>query len=238
MWLCENALQCRGIAVPTSAGEQVPAKADAAYNAVLQLLYSYARVPVQHLSDQELACELDLGRTPIREALIRLAAEGKIVSIPQKGYFTRPLVEGALLDLYGIARQTLTYALWRMRPHVPDTDGERDNPPRDQLAIHAEAVFAQIAQLSANCEICRIVDKFCFCSHPVRMEIIISELGPSYEQSLARLIDAMPLLSKATGAVESALMSHLDLEQNALPRVVQEVNRRRSTSFPRLVRSL
>ncbi|UWU25701.1 GntR family transcriptional regulator (plasmid) [Rhizobium sp. CB3060] len=238
MWLCENALQCRGIAVPTSAGEQVPAKADAAYNAVLQLLYSYARVPVQHLSDQELACELDLGRTPIREALIRLAAEGKILSIPQKGYFTRPLVEGALLDLYGIVRQTLTYALWRMRPQVRKTGGERDNPPRDQLAINAETVFAQIAQLSANCEICRIVDKFCFCSHPVRMEIINSDLGPSYEQSLARLIDAMPLLSKATGTVESALMSHLDLEQSALPHVVQEVNRQRSTSFPRLLRSL
>ncbi|MDL2410630.1 GntR family transcriptional regulator [Rhizobium calliandrae] len=238
MWLCEKALQCRGIAVPTSTGEPLPAKADAAYNAVLELLYGYARVPAQHLSDQDLATTLGLGRTPIREALIRLAAEGKILSVPQRGYFTRPLVEGALLDLYAIARQTLTYALWRMRSHVPDDGGVRDKPPRDQLAIHAETIFANIAQLSENCEICRIIDKFCFCSRPIRMEIITSELGPSYEKSLARLIDAMPQLSKATGAVEAALMSHLDVEQSALPRVVQEVNNQRSTSFLPLVRSL
>ncbi|AJD43657.1 GntR family transcriptional regulator [Rhizobium sp. SEMIA 4085] len=239
MWLCENSLQCRGIAVPVFAGEPMPAKADTAYNAVLQLLYSYARVPAQHLSDQELASKLNLGRTPVREALIRLAAEGKILSIPQRGYFTRPLVEGALLDLYVVARQTLSSALRRVPPHIPDSGRRaRDNPPRDQLAVYAETIFANIAQLSANCEVCRIIDKFCFCSHPIRMEITKTELSPSYEKSLARLMGAIPQLGKATSVVESALMSHLDVEQSALARVVHEANERRSTSLAWLVRSL
>ncbi|WP_085044256.1 GntR family transcriptional regulator [Ensifer aridi] len=236
MWLCDKALQCRGIAVPTFASELTTPKANTAYDAVLQLLYTYARVPAQHLSDQELASKLNLGRTPVREALIRLAAEGKILSIPQKGYFTRPLVEGALLDLYAVARQTLTSALWRIR-HAP-ASRVRDEPPHDEPALLAETIFANIAQASSNCEACKIIDKFCFCSRPLRMEMTTSELCASFEESLTKLRDAMPQLGKATSVVESALMSHLDLEQSALARVVQEVNERGSTSFSSLARRL
>src|SRR5919109_2760243 len=95
MWFCEKTPQCRGIDIP-----KARAKADTAYDAVLKLLYSYALVPGQHLRDNELAFKLNIGRTPVREALIRLAAEGKIISLPQRGYFTRPLTQWALLDSY------------------------------------------------------------------------------------------------------------------------------------------
>ncbi|MCZ4093618.1 GntR family transcriptional regulator [Ensifer psoraleae] len=52
-------------------------------------------MPGQHLNEKELASKLNIGRTPVREALIRLAAKGRIVSVPREGYFTRPLLEGA-----------------------------------------------------------------------------------------------------------------------------------------------
>ncbi|MCA1408823.1 GntR family transcriptional regulator [Ensifer sp. IC3342] len=34
-------------------------------------------LPGHHLSDRDLASKLNLGRTPVRKALIRLAAEGR-----------------------------------------------------------------------------------------------------------------------------------------------------------------
>ncbi|QPB24855.1 GntR family transcriptional regulator [Rhizobium sp. 007] len=237
MWLCEKAPQCRGISIPKPANESMPAKADTAYDAVLQLLYSYSLVPGQHLSDQELACKLNIGRTPVREALIRLAAEGKILSAPQRGYFTRPLVEGALLDSYAVAREVLGFALTRRRPQFPFTGTSCDDLSPGELTVRAEMIFAGIAEGSSNCEVCKIIDKFCFCSHPLRMKIIASELHAAFRESLSRLTDAMSQCGKATTLVESALMNHLDVEQRAIARVVQWVNKGRLTEFPRVARS-
>ncbi|ULJ74319.1 GntR family transcriptional regulator [Rhizobium gallicum] len=232
MWFCEKAAQCRGIDISKFPTEPaMRAKADAAYDAVLQLLYSYALVPGQHLSDKDLASKLKIGRTPVREALIRLAAEGKIISLPQRGYFTRPLIEWALLDLYTLAREILIFALARAQSQAPDLAAPRYELSPTELALRAEAIFTEIAQRASNCEMCKIIDKFCFCTHPVRMEIAASEPSPSFRRSIAKLTDVMPQLGDAAGAVKSALMSHLDLEQSALSGVVQDMNTRWLTSF-------
>ncbi|MDK1378130.1 MULTISPECIES: GntR family transcriptional regulator [unclassified Sinorhizobium] len=239
MWFCEKAAQCHGIDLskfPTEPAAR--GKADAAYDAVVQLLCSHALVPGQHLSDRDLALKLKMGRTPLREALIRLAAEGKIVSLPQRGYFTRPLIEWALLDSYAVAREILAFALARVRPQAACHCAPFDELTPAELALRAEAIFTEIAQAASNCEMCKIIDKFCFCTHTVRMEIAASEISTSFGRSIAKLTDAMPQLGSAPGVVEAALISHLDLERGALPRVVQNMNTRWLTSFPLVARSL
>ncbi|RUW86433.1 GntR family transcriptional regulator [Mesorhizobium sp. M4B.F.Ca.ET.190.01.1.1] len=232
MWFCKNAAQCRRTEMPSLAIEaKKNAKADAAYDAVLQLLYSKSHMPGQHLSDKELASDLNIGRTPIREALIRLAAEGKIVSFPQRGYFTRPLVEWVLLDSYVVARETLTFALTRTRTHPLDRTAPSGELSPTELALRAEEIFTDIALGACNCEICHIIDKFCFCSHALRIEITASELSPAFRTSLARLTDAMPQLGKTTSAVASALTNHLDVEQRAVSRALQNMSRRQLANF-------
>ncbi|AXA43560.1 MULTISPECIES: GntR family transcriptional regulator [Rhizobium] len=213
--------------------EPEPAKADIAYDAIRRLLHSYGRVPEQHLREQDLASKLDIGRTPVREALQRLAAEGKIQYIPQRGFFTRPMSENTLLDFYVVGRETLISALNRMRPQVPESWSMSDKLPPDELALRAEAIFGKIAEEAANCEACKIVHRFCFCTHPLRMEITASDLRPAFVKSLRRLSAAMSELGMATDRAQSALMNHLDLEQGAVSRIVQEVNERGLTGFSR-----
>ncbi len=227
MWFCEKTPQCRGIDIP-----RARAKADTAYDAVLKLLYSYALVPGQHLRDNELAAKLNIGRTPIREALIRLAAEGKIISLPQRGYFTRPLTEWALLDSYAVAREILTFAIGRARNQSPLHTATCNELAPAELALRAERIFREIAEAGSNCEMCKIFENFCFCTHPLRMEITASKLSPSFGKSLAKLAVAMTHLGNATGVAESALMSHLSLEQSAGSGIVQDMNARRLTIFP------
>ncbi len=41
--------------------------------------------PGQHLAEQQLAEELGVSRTPVREALRRLALEGFVVMVPRRG---------------------------------------------------------------------------------------------------------------------------------------------------------
>lgn len=221
MWFCEKAAECRGIEPPKTRG-----KADAAYDAVVQLLYSHGLVPGQQLSDVELSAKLNIGRTPVREALIRLAAEGKVISIPQKGYFTRPLTNWAIADSYAVAREILAFALARAEPQAPYQTAPYEALSSAEPASRAEAIFTEIGQRASNCEMCKIIEKFCFCTHPLRVEITASEHSHSFRRSLATLTDAITQLGTATSLVRSALMSHLDFEQRSLTHVVHVMNGR------------
>nr|WP_245521583.1 hypothetical protein [Rhizobium leguminosarum] len=141
--------------------------------------------------------------------------------------------ENTLLDFYVVGRETLISALNRMRPQVPESWSMSDKLPPDELALRAEAIFGKIAEEAANCEACKIVQRFCFCTHPLRMEITASDLRPAFVKSLGRLSAAMSELGMATDRAQSALMNHLDLEQGAVSRIVQEVNERGLTGFSR-----
>jgi GntR family transcriptional regulator, rspAB operon transcriptional repressor len=48
-------------------------------------------LPSEGLSEKELSTELGVSRTPVREALIRLANEGLVDILPQRGSFVAPI---------------------------------------------------------------------------------------------------------------------------------------------------
>ena len=58
---------------------------DRAYRLVEELIVTLALPPETILSEQSLAARLRIGRTPIREALQRLARDGLVVILPRRG---------------------------------------------------------------------------------------------------------------------------------------------------------
>ena len=54
------------------------------------------------INEVHLAAELGVSRTPLREALTALAAEGALDSVPRRGFFVRPLTTEELDDIYDI----------------------------------------------------------------------------------------------------------------------------------------
>lgn len=61
------------------------------------------RIPAgQRLNEVHLAQRLGVSRTPLREALARLAAEGALDSTPRLGYFVRPLTLDEFEQIYDI----------------------------------------------------------------------------------------------------------------------------------------
>lgn len=56
--------------------------------------------PGQHLLEKELCDDLQVSRTPIRDALVRLQEEGLVVSKPHRGVFVRRLTEKDIRDFY------------------------------------------------------------------------------------------------------------------------------------------
>lgn len=54
----------------------------------------------QRLLPEELASELDISPTPVKEALVRLEADGLVATSTRKGVVVRRLDEQALVDIY------------------------------------------------------------------------------------------------------------------------------------------
>jgi GntR family transcriptional regulator, rspAB operon transcriptional repressor len=69
------------------------------YERLRRAITTLAILPSESLSEQDLAQQLKVSRTPVREALIRLADDGLIDILPQRGSFVAPIrlkdVEGA-----------------------------------------------------------------------------------------------------------------------------------------------
>lgn len=54
--------------------------------------------PGQRLSEQEIADAMGLSRQPVREAFIRLSAEGLLMALPQRGTFVSKISTAEVLD--------------------------------------------------------------------------------------------------------------------------------------------
>ncbi len=66
--------------------------------------------PGQRLIEQRIAEEFELSRTPVRESLRKLEAEGLVVSIPNRGSVVRSVSIEEISDLYGLRARLEAYA--------------------------------------------------------------------------------------------------------------------------------
>jgi DNA-binding GntR family transcriptional regulator len=82
-----------------------------AYTKVRAAIVENRYPPGHRLVEQRIAEELGLSRTPVREALRMLQAEGLVVSERNRGAMVRPLSETEVQDLYGLRIRLESYAV-------------------------------------------------------------------------------------------------------------------------------
>lgn len=82
-----------------------------AYTQVRSAIVENRYPPGQRLVEQRIAAELGLSRTPVREALRTLQAEGLVVIERNRGAMVRPLSSTEVVDLYGLRIRLETYAV-------------------------------------------------------------------------------------------------------------------------------
>ena len=75
---------------------------DQAYTEIRQRIVSLGLPPGSTIDETLLREELELGRTPIREALLRLSEEGLVTIIPRRGMFVSDIGVKDLRQLYEI----------------------------------------------------------------------------------------------------------------------------------------
>ena len=62
-----------------------------AYDILHEKIITMVLKPGEHVDEKALVEELGIGRTPVREALLRLASERLVLSEPNKGFSVKPL---------------------------------------------------------------------------------------------------------------------------------------------------
>jgi DNA-binding GntR family transcriptional regulator len=81
--------------------------------------------PGQRLKEEELARELGISRTPVREALLMLQSEGLVDLIPKRGASVREYAADDLDDMYRLRALLEGYAARRAATRISMSDVER-----------------------------------------------------------------------------------------------------------------
>lgn len=75
---------------------------DHVYQFISEKITDGTLAPEGRINEQLICDELNISRTPVREALIQLAAEGYIENLPRKGFIVKSMSEKKALELYAI----------------------------------------------------------------------------------------------------------------------------------------
>lgn len=136
-----------------------------AYHSIRQMLVDFRLKPEERINEVRLSRALNLSRTPVREALNRLASEGFVSLTPNRGFFVRALSIEGLLDLYEL-RIIVESAAFRLMCQRADDEsiaalvaywdmiepGYSTRDP-DEVLLQDERFHLMIAEASGNSEI-------------------------------------------------------------------------------------
>lgn len=117
-----------------------------AYETIIKRIICLEYQPSQHLEENQLVEDLGIGRTPIREALVRLHGEKMVESHPNRGVIVRPITlqntkamfESMGIFEFGVADIAIT------KDCTPFIRKMKDENKEIQKAIESGDLFAMV----------------------------------------------------------------------------------------------
>lgn len=100
------------IVAPKKAGRAADS-VEKVYDAVKELAVEYRFKPGERVNEVELAARLGVSRTPVREALNRLARDGFMSFVPNRGFYARDITPEGVQELYEL-RAAIERAAFRL----------------------------------------------------------------------------------------------------------------------------
>ncbi|MCG8563158.1 MAG: GntR family transcriptional regulator [Hyphomicrobiales bacterium] len=183
-------------------------KTDLAYEKIKELVVNLQVKPGEQLQITELSEHLAVSVTPVREALTRLHAEGLIMMISKRGFFSRNIDVRDLHDLYELAFVILKHSIKRgiqsseCNGIFEEFDFDSGGWPPDALnpksrvqryAKQLETFYESIVQLSGNAAMIAAVKSFNDRSHFIRLaDLSIEE---NFQLILADMAELVTLLA-------------------------------------------
>jgi DNA-binding GntR family transcriptional regulator len=210
------------------AAPKTSSSVDRIYEQLKQMAINYRFRPGEPLNEVELAASLGVSRTPLREVLNRLAAEGLLDFVPRRGFSCRPMETKMIFDLYelrcGLEIMSTKLATERA------TDAELDQltafwkTASSQYGRYTpiecaqcdEAFHEQIATLSRNAEL--VMNARAHYLRLISMEQETFRHNTCDEHQL--ILTAMQERNAESAA--TCMSAHVSLRQEQLVKVIKE----------------
>lgn len=142
---------------------------DRVYESLKAMAVSFQFKPGERLNEGDVARNLGVSRTPLREALNRLSIEGFLRLVPGKGYFCRDLNPKDIYDLYEL-RKTIEVASVRLAvgrasdasidellAFLDTTGPDPGDRKAEELVALDEEFHEQLMFMSGNGEMLRVL---------------------------------------------------------------------------------
>ncbi|HID61791.1 MAG TPA: GntR family transcriptional regulator [Anaerolineae bacterium] len=99
-----------------------PALKDWAYKIIKDSILSFRFPPGAQLHIEQLADEMGLSRTPIREALLKLESDGLVRTVPRVGFFVTEITKRDLEELFELRELLESHAAGKIASLLTDDD--------------------------------------------------------------------------------------------------------------------
>jgi DNA-binding GntR family transcriptional regulator len=191
--------------------------ADQAYGQLKQLIFDFALMPGDRLSESELAQRLSVSRTPLRQALQRLEREGFLQVAPRVGWRVAPLDFDVFDELYDLRILIESHATARL--------AEREDRPA--LAALADVWLVPGAErLADGAAVGRLDEQF----HSLLVQACGNrEMARVHRQITERIRIIRRLDFTKPARVEATYDEHA--------RILRAISRRRADEAQRLLRA-
>ena len=144
---------------------------DSIYHQVRSMAAAFEFKPEQRINESELSKRLGVSRTPLREALNRLVAEGLLTAKEGRGFFCRSLVPDQIVHIYELRQAVEAEAILRAVERASDNEIDQigdflmavqpvydSNSPAQEIVRLDEGFHLKVAALSKNVELVRALE--------------------------------------------------------------------------------
>jgi DNA-binding GntR family transcriptional regulator len=144
----------------TSQAPREPAK-EAAYRHVRSEIVARPASEPYFLAEEAVAAALDMSRTPVREAFLRLEAEGFLTLVPRKGALVRPITEREIVEVMEV-RQLIERSA--------AAKAVASEEQRDQLVARLRELDGELRELAEGADVSAFID----CDRRFHEEVVIA----------------------------------------------------------------
>jgi DNA-binding GntR family transcriptional regulator len=137
---------------------------DRCFRQLRDLIVSCELKPGQRITEKTLIAQTGFGRTPLREALLRLERDGLVSIFPRSGYMISPISEQSINDLYDVWRLIgpliARSAYYKMTSEIRESIAALELPASEfaklsplEKSRHVARHFDILAQTSGNSQL-------------------------------------------------------------------------------------
>lgn len=204
-----------------------------AYNSIKQLILNNTLTADSQINIDEMAAQLNISRTPVREALMRLQAKGLVRIVPHVGCFVCRITKEEFREVFELRCVLESYAAFKAAETMPEEQVQKwmDHVSKSEQAVlqgdlpefnNLETVIHD--SLISNLQNRRILDVMDMLSDNIyRERMIAMDSTENVEQSLAehrKVVEA--IANRRPEEAQKAMETHLRNVERRIEKIVFE----------------